>query len=1524
MSLRGLLFLLCTCLISLRPFAHTGLPATQSRTTFIENKGQWSAEVRFQLRAPHMLMNIENNAFHYVFYNPEDLATRSKLFHQGLAERTKTFSIRGHVLRMEFEGALKTAVCKGENAYSHYYNYYLGKDQTRWQSGVKPYRSVQISQLYRGIYLKLYGEANGKIKYDLMVSPGASPEAIKLHYKGAEQITQTAGALQIKTSVNTLTESKPYAYQLIDGKEVEVACSYKILPNHTITFELGEYRKDYELVIDPQLIFSTYSGSTADNFGAAATYDNDGNLYTAGITDAFSGDYPVTPGAFQQLFGGGSGSFPQTSFPCDITISKYNNDGTQLLYATYLGGSHQDYAHSLVTDKHNRLIVYGSTLSADFPVSSGAFDTVYNGSFDIVLTKFNALGTAIIGSTFVGGNASDGLSITDTLCMNYMDQMRGEVQSDSAGFIIVGTVTKSANFPVTVNAFQKQIKGAQDGCVFKMDSTLRNMVWGTYLGDTLNETLNSIEVMSDGSIYAVGGTHSQNMPVSSGAYGGSYHGGIADGYIAKINSSGSSLLRFMYWGGPGYDQCYFVKANSAGDIFVLGQNFDTIPVTAGTYRNTQGSLFVSGFNNNLTSLLLSTRIGNGTINNVLSPSAFMIDVCGNIYASVWGGLTNRANNSGASRLLLPSNTFNFPVTPDAFQPTTDNEDFYLFVLTPDADTLLYATYFGENGSGDHVDGGTSRFDRRGIVYQSVCASCNTGPGGNFPTTPNAYSPTNVSPRCSNAGFKLDFRKNNTVVADFDLTPRHSCGDSVITFTNKSYNARHYRWILNGVLKSTSQHFTDTIRNQGIYQMKLIVIDSSRCIIIDSITKSFERGVLSNASFTWKRDSCSARVFFTNTSTTQNPTPVPILWQFGDGDTSTTNNPTHIFPASGTYQVKLIVNMGSSCADTAVQTIVYDKNKHHVVADFIPIDTMRCEPALLELRYTGINGQSYKWYKDDTLFTQAKDTDIVIMDKGIYRIKLVVTDTSVLCNKSDSITRTFRLYPEVYPLFSSERDSCSFTVKFTNNTAFSPADSISFRWYFGDGDSSSLVNPVHSYPYGGLFNVKLVANTNIPCERNLQRQIKLDTLPSVLQANFTMQPSPTCLPATVTFTNTSVNGIKRWWFKNGVLKDSTNNSWTDTFNVKQTVQIKLVVFDTLTCTPFDTIEKALQVLPAGISQFKIVRDTCSPAVFFINQSTSNHAGDALTYEWDLGDGTKSVARDPVHAYAFNGSYKVSLIVFPGTPCADTSEQTIVYDSIAHLLDASFTLNDTVFCLPALISTTNTSLNAKKKQWFINNVLLTDSTNFTHTINEKGTYEIKLVVSDSLTCLQHDTAIQNIVIENNAIADFEIARDSCSLDVVFINKSAVLGATLGGYVWYFGDGDTSTQNNPTHTYKRTDYYTIRLISNPGTVCADTAEKTYYIDGDSTLEVKIPNVFTPNNDGLNDCYHISGLTKCDELELKIYNRWGQLQFETTGYKDCWGGRNLLGKEVTEGVYFYIVKIRKKDGNQINQHGTITLIRQ
>ena len=373
----------------------------------------------------------------------------------------------------------------------------------------------------------------------------------------------------VKTSVNTLIENIPEAYQYIGKKKVNVKCNYT-LKNGVLGFEVETYNKNYPLVIDPVLVFVTYSGSTADNFGFTATYDSHGNLYAGGNVSVPTllpnGKYPTTAGAFQQTFAGNaSDNGPYSGFPCDIAISKYDSSGKTLLYATYLGGTDNDYPHSLIVDEYDRLVMLGSTYSTNFPILKNCYDTSKangNGNSDIVLVKFNVDGTKLLGSTYLGDSANDGVN-RGTLVYNFADDFRGDVLVDIKGNILVASCSESKHFPTTM-ASQSAKNAGFDGVVFSMDSTLENLLWSTFMGGKGNDALYSIKVDDNDDIIVGGGTTSDDLPTTTNALHPKYLGGSADGFIAVYNAANNNALKHLtYYGSTGYDQVYFVEIDQA-------------------------------------------------------------------------------------------------------------------------------------------------------------------------------------------------------------------------------------------------------------------------------------------------------------------------------------------------------------------------------------------------------------------------------------------------------------------------------------------------------------------------------------------------------------------------------------------------------------------------------------------------------------------------------------------------------------------------------------------------------------------------------------------------------------------------------------------------------------------------------------------------------------------------------------------------------------------------------------------------
>jgi gliding motility-associated-like protein len=364
-----------------------------------------------------------------------------------------------------------------------------------------------------------------------------------------------------------------------------------------------------------------------------------------------------------------------------------------------------------------------------------------------------------------------------------------------------------------------------------------------------------------------------------------------------------------------------------------------------------------------------------------------------------------------------------------------------------------------------------------------------------------------------------------------------------------------------------------------------------------------------------------------------------------------------------------------------------------------------------------------------------------------------------------------------------------------------------------------------------------------------------------------------------------------------------------------------VYNPLTCAVYDTFVKPFISYPSSDARFSAKKDSCSDLVIFTNQSVNNSQS-PIAYLWNFGDGQTSTQKNPTHIYIKDTSYIITLITNPNTPCADTADTTIDYRVNSYLLTADFLLTDSTLCAPAYFSATNTGTNGKYFYWYLNTVLVNNTNaGFGDTLKQAGKFTIRLVVLDSNTCKVRDTLEKNIVVNLQAYADFIMQRDSCSLDVVFRNLSNTNNVPL---IWRFGDGDSSKEFSPSHQYAVTGTYKVNLIFNQGNFCADTAENVYFIDGDSGQQVVIPNVFTPNGDGINDCYQVTGVSqKCDEYHILIFNRWGIPVYENTNGNWCWDGKNQGGEDIPQGVYYYIITIKKKNGYQRKDHGTITLIR-
>ncbi len=881
-----------------------------AQNLFIENGGRFPGFVKYSYQFDNGMTYYTNYGYTILL---RDAAALDSMWHHFHKYKTlkHDFVIPQHRLDVRLPKMNLTDILPEFSSITRF-NFY--KENGVRATNLRAYHRITYRNCFPKIDWQIQA-GNGSVKQNYIVHPGANVRDIYFEYLHHNGIEIKNDKLIIKTSVGNLIEEKPIAFQVSGKDTVWVNCSFSLTDENRqiVRFKLGEYNKALDLIIDPILVFSTYSGSEGDNFGFTATYDSKSHLYAGGIVDGGSGTnggpFPVTTGAYQTTYSGGQGLAP-ANLPCDIGINKYDSAGNSLLYSTYLGGSRDEYPHSLVVDNNDNLLIMGTCYSPDFPMDTSGYDLTFNGQTDIFIVKLSEDGANMLGSTFMGGSDFDGLN-TRSLRYNYADDFRGDIIVDSANNVYVASTTYSTNFPVK-NAFQNSRASVQDGCVFSLYPDLDSLRFSTYLGGNKDDAMYSIRIFNDTFLCIGGGTASNAMAFAVNGHTNAYLGGRADGFIAKLDIFGN-LVNSSYFGTGAYDQIYFLDMDASGQIYASGQTEGNINRTAGTYGKDNTSQFIIRYTPNLSTLNLTTTFGNRTFNPELSPSAFLVDKCDNIYFSGWGSpITDGTLHSLTTKDLV--------ISDDAIQKSTDNSDFYLLILGKNARKLMYATYYGGNLTEDHVDGGTSRFDKRGVVYQSVCSSC-PDPGNHyndFPVSANAPFKTNLSPRCSNASFKIDFQINFEVKAQFTANPTSGCQPLEVTFTNQSKNATQYFWDFgDGSPIDTNKNPKHTYLLPGKYKVKLTTIDSFSCNLsaFDSTEIEVKESPIADFEYTTKE--CSREFEFKNKS--QNYTD-PI-WDFGDSTSkSSEDNPKHSFTKNGDFTTLLTVKHPTSgCTDT--QTVV---------------------------------------------------------------------------------------------------------------------------------------------------------------------------------------------------------------------------------------------------------------------------------------------------------------------------------------------------------------------------------------------------------------------------------------------------------------------------------------------------------------------------------------------------------------------------------------------------------------------------
>ncbi len=1672
-----LVFMRCNFLLLFFSFALVLLCISfysHAQYDFVKNKGQWHENVLHKVSLNNGAIFLEDNCITYNFFREGDMAFSSA--HHDYEFTPPELIKHFHAYKVHFRNSNRNPEVIPDKAFDDYLNFYIGNDPSKWASRVPKYEEIYYKDLYDGIDFKFYQNYEG-LKYDFIVRPGYNPNNIVLEYEGIDNIFIENENVKIITSVNEIIEVKPYAYQIINNKKIEVKCNYNLKRNR-LSFEFPDsYDKNYELVIDPSLVFSTYTGSTGDNWGFTATWDYEDNVYAGGIV--FDVGYPTSTGAYQVSFAGGTPWNPASNWyanGCDVGIIKYNEDGTQRLFATYLGGTGgQEMPHSLVVTESNDLLIMGTTGSPDFPISPNAYRDYFMGGdsvvydnvigfhegTDIFVTKLSEDGSQLLGSTYIGGSSNDGLNFkihysyhgwvkqhgNDSLYANYGDGARGEIIVDDLDYVYVGTTTFSNDFSQGINpGFQPNSGGGQEGIVFKMNPDLSQLIWSTYIGGSHDDAVFSIDLNNQYDVLVAGATVSHDFPTTVNAYSPNFNGGNTDAFVSKISKNGNSLLSSTYYGSEEFDNAFFVRTDRFNNVFITGQTKatgSTLIHNAG-YSIPNSGQYIAKFNSDMSELEWSTVFGTGNGKPNISISAFDVDICDRIYLAGWGRDWPHSFYNEHGDYYTWDDTFGtkgMEVTPDAIQSETDGMDFYIMVLDEDANELEYATFFGElryagcGASGrDHVDGGTSRFDRKGHIIQSVCSSC--GGCQEFPTYPdNVWSTSNNASNCNNAVFKIQIIEN-LALANFDPVPA-GCAPYTVQFNNTS-QGNVIEWDFGDGTTSTEENPEHTYTSGGAFTVTLIVNDPMSCNINDTLSRVITVMDPDDPTYLPDIEICPGEQVVIG-PTTNFPPETTFSWiQGGNLNNYSIKNP--VANPSGTTNYILIAE--EICVDTIYQTVlIYEPD----VDITVPDDMIICEGDEVTLT-AGTTSQvdSWEWSDSPTfnnILSQSQSFTVSPTSSGTYYVRATENICNLFVVEQVSVFIHEFNYDISTDVIICEDDNTNITI--VNNN---PADELSYLW-----------SPSEFIQSGENTNSPLVApESNTTFYVTITNQIGCVTTDTVkVEINYLMFATPVlthnpCYNDCKGSAVVSAEGIPpyEYFWSNEEYGGGITGLCVGTYDV--------TVIDNLGCTAHTSVE--ITEPPELTGEFTSIKDPECDGIGYGAATITAYGGTpGYTYQWSYGgneqtnntllvgtnyvtitdnnncklveiiemeapgDLISSIADyEMITCYGYcDGSIAVTASYGPepysyywsnqeSTPeidnlCAGQYIVTIIdaIDCVSHqqmwitqpdTLIAQATAIQEILCYNELGSigvyvTGGTPEYSYNWDTGEQNVSLTDV--------EAGIYNVTVI--DNNGCVDSseiylsqppelliDTLVNNMICDNvcNGYINIEtyggtspyyynwssnnygpIASNLCKGDYsltltdnngceyiehfyienlkyipplkaetnkieIYVGEEVNLNAiapTANSYTWYPSASLNNNKiKNPIATPDQTTLYEVIIYDSLGCKNIDTVRVFVkeVICGDPFIFV--PNAFTPNGDGINDYFMVKfPPTLVTDLYFAVYNRWGEILFETNDINSIGWDGTYNGQELGMDVFVFMLEAWCLDGQKYEEKGNVTLIR-
>lgn len=712
----------------------------------------------------------------------------------------------------------------------------------------------------------------------------------------------------------------------------------------------------------------------------------------------------------------------------------------------------------------------------------------------------------------------------------------------------------------------------------------------------------------------------------------------------------------------------------------------------------------------------------------------------------------------------------------------------------------------------------------------------------------------------------------SVSAGFTVANTNVCRNVPIQFTDTSNFAATWFWEFGDGTTSNQQNPLHTYTANGTYTVKLTV-SINGCV--DTETKTAYVTVTDPVQFTFSADDSSDcyAPFTVNFTSNTTSGATSYLWNFGDSTTSTQANPTHAYTGEGSFTVSLSVANSSGCVNTKVYNNYI--NVHVINAVFAVDSDNGCTPLTVHFTNSSTSNVAitgYQWYfGDGTGSTQMNPTHIYNTG-GQFQPILIITnadgckDTTLgsVINVGGAGNPDFLAIPLV--------QCVNQTVSFFNQTTGAPSGAVYF-WEFGDGTTSNLTNPTHEYSDTGYYDIKLTVIYQ-GCSTSIEKIKYIQIV--VPKAMFGFQFNCTN-PTTVQFVDSS-QGAQTWFWDFGDGTTSTQQSPTHTFPTQASYTVTLTVTNNTTgCV--DSFKKAL---PIGTPQAKISSDT-TQGCLALKISFKDSSIFASSWLWLFGDGTSSSLQNPVHTYSDTGKYTVTLIINPGQACTDTVVE-VNYITVFGI-KAALVAVPTLGCSPLTVAFKDSSTSylgtINSWTWAFGNgdSAFVQNPTYTYVSNSNVNYTVRLTVRDNNGC--RATRVFNSIRVFNPVADFISDTVVCPGEPAsFTNQS--VGANT--YQWFFGDGTSSTQANPTHTYTASGVYAVTLVArNTTSGCTDTLVKMNQVYVDTPIA---------------DFFVTSDFSPCPPFPVQFYNSSNRPDIQWLWY---FGDGDTSSFKDPLHVYFY-----------------------